>query len=84
MKKKWWLFEANNIESLAQKIEEWSNKILTTDRGLLRNECRKPILLKYNPKNQAQLIWECITKMLNKIKEIKYIYEVVRKIYTFF
>ncbi|HAJ2533534.1 TPA: glycosyltransferase [Escherichia coli] len=55
-------FEANNIESLAQKIEEWSNKILTTDRGLLRNECRKPILLKYNPKNQAQLIWECITK----------------------
>ena len=55
-------FEANNIESLAQKIEEWSNKILTTDRDLLRNECRKPILLKYNPKNQAQLIWECITK----------------------
>lgn len=55
-------FEANNINALAKKIEFWREKIINNGRASIRVFCREPILKKYNPQNQARLIYSEIKK----------------------
>ncbi|MEX9251082.1 glycosyltransferase [Pseudenterobacter timonensis] len=50
-------FKVNDIDSLAEKIELWRRKIISNGRDDIRVFCREPILKKFNPENQAQLIY---------------------------